>query len=167
MSLINSALAIWLSLNPPSQCVENCTTSEIGLSLIRQFEGYSPFVYKDAVGKPTIGYGHLMLPGEKFAEPLMQGDAEALLKKDIAPRERAVNAMVRVSLHSGQFDALVSFVYNLGGGSLQRSGLLKKVNRAEHESVPPEFEKWAYAGGKKLRGLEIRREAEAMLYKGG
>lgn len=65
-----------------------------------------------------------------------------------------------------RFDALVSFTFNLGGGALQRSTLRRKVNREEHEDVPREFLRWVWAGGRKLRGLVRRREAEALLYQG-
>jgi lysozyme len=70
-----------------------------------------------------------------------------------------------VPLNNGQFDALVSFNFNLGGGALQRSTLRRKVNREEHDDVPAELMKWVWAGGKKLRGLVRRREAEGLTYK--
>ena len=81
--------------------------------------------------------------------------------------ERSVLRLINVPLEDGQFDALVSFAYNLGGGALQRSTLRKKVNREHHELVPREFRKWVYAGGCKLRGLVRRRNAEADLYAWG
>jgi len=74
--------------------------------------------------------------------------------------------LITVPLNHGQFDALVSFVFNVGGGALQRSTLRSRVNRDEHGEVPAEFMKWIWAGGRKLKGLVRRREAEAALYAG-
>lgn len=78
--------------------------------------------------------------------------------------EQAVCRLIKVPLTDGQFDALVSFTFNLGSGALQRSTLRRKVNHEEHEEVPDQFMRWVWAGGKKLRGLVMRREAEASLY---
>ena len=75
--------------------------------------------------------------------------------------ERAVLRLIRVRLADDQFDALVSFTFNLGAGALQRSTLRRKVNREEHGEVPPEFMRWVWAGGRKLKGLIRRRAAEA------
>jgi lysozyme len=72
--------------------------------------------------------------------------------------------LIAVPLTAGQFDALVSFTFNLGGGALQRSTLRRKVNREEHAAVPAELMEWVWAGGRKLKGLVRRREAEAALY---
>jgi lysozyme len=87
-----------------------------------------------------------------------------LLIKDVLSAEKSVLRLIQAPLTDGQFDALVSFTFNLGGGALQRSTLRRKVNRQEHEDVPAEFMKWVWAGGKKLRGLVRRREAETRLY---
>ena len=140
------------------------TTGERGLALIKESEGLRLSTYLDAVGKPTIGYGHLIRPGETFNGPISQQQAEALLRKDLADTEQGIAKAVRVSITQGQFDALVSFTFNLGAGALQRSTLRRKVNREEHADVPAEFMKWVWAGGKKLKGLIRRREAEAGLY---
>ena len=86
------------------------------------------------------------------------------MRQDAQIAERAVLRLIRVPLTNGQFDALVSFTFNLGGGALQRSTLRRKVNREEHAAVPCEFRKWVSAGGRKLRDLIRRRNAEAMLY---
>ena len=72
--------------------------------------------------------------------------------------ERAVLRLIKVPLTDGQFDALVSFTFNLSSGALQRSTLRRKVNREEHEEVPAEFMRWVWVGGRKLRGLVRRRE---------
>ena len=151
--------------HPPTSCVDNCVVSDAGLALVKHFEGYSPIVYEDAAGYPTIGFGHLIRPGEKIQEPLLGDAAERLLQEDIAPKAAAVNARVSVPLHQGQFDAVVSWTYNLGEGALKSSTMLKKINAARHEEVPAQIKRWNRAGGKVLKGLERRREAEAALYR--
>ena len=75
--------------------------------------------------------------------------------------------LIRVPLEDGHFNALVSFAFNLGAGALQRSRLRRKVNREEHSAVPAEFQRWVWAGGRRLKGLVRRREAKAVLDAGG
>lgn len=75
------------------------------------------------------------------------------LRQDAQIAERAVLRLINVPLTDGQFDALVSFTYNLGGGALQRSTLRRKINREEHAEVPEQFMRWVWAGGRKLKGL--------------
>ena len=137
-----------------------------GIDLIKRFEGAEAHIYEDAAGYPTIGYGHLLRVGEAefFAKGISHEDAEALLIKDVQVAERAVLRYISVPLTDGQFDALVSFTFNLGSGALQRSTLRQKVNRAEHSDASIEFLRWIYAGGRKLRGLIKRRQAEIFLY---
>lgn len=137
-----------------------------GLNLIKRFEGFEPEIYLDAAGLPTIGYGHLIRKGEHkmFENGISYEAAVALLIKDVESAERSVLRLIDVPLTDGQFDALVSFTFNLGSGALQRSTLRQKVNREEHEEVPREFLRWVWAGGRKLRGLIRRREAETRLY---
>ncbi len=87
-----------------------------------------------------------------------------MLHRDVQTAQRAVLRLINVPLTDGQYDALVSFTYNLGSGTLQRSTLRRKVNREEHNDVPAEFKRWVYAGGRKLLGLVRRRCAEAEIY---
>ncbi|BCL40994.1 TPA: lysozyme [Enterobacter roggenkampii] len=143
--------------------------TEVGLNLIKRFEGFSPTIYICPAGYPTIGYGHVVLAHEKdrFAPGITHAEASELLRKDAAIAERAVLRLISVPLTDGQFDALVSFTFNLGAGALQRSSLRRKVNRGEHESVPAELMKWVWAAGKKVSGLIRRREIEGALYKSG
>lgn len=136
-----------------------------GIDLIKRFEGFSRTVYFCPAGYPTIGYGHVVKDGEDFSNGIMEGEAEELLRLDAVIAERAVLRLINVRLTDGQFDALVSFTYNLGGGALQRSTLRRKINREEHAEVPEQFMRWVWAGGRKLKGLVRRREAEGMLYK--
>jgi len=140
--------------------------SEKGINLIKRFEGFEPKIYLDAAGLPTIGYGHLLRAGEAemFKNSISPEAGEALLIKDVLSAEQAVLRLINVPLTDGQFDALVSFTFNLGSGALQRSTLRRKVNREEHSEVPREFMRWVWAGGRKLRGLIRRREAEVQLY---
>ena len=137
-----------------------------GLDLIKRFEGFSPTIYICPAGYPTIGYGHVVRDGEleQFAEGVSQEEGEELLRMDIRWAERGVLHLINVPLTDGQFDALVSFTFNLGSGALQRSTLRRKVNREEHYEVPNQLMRWVWAGGRKLNGLIKRRLAEATLY---
>ena len=140
-----------------------------GLALIKCFEGLAPEIYVCPGGWPTIGYGHVVRDAERerFADGIDETEAETLLRRDVATAEQAVLRLIRVPLEDGRFDALCSFTFNLGAGALQRSTLRRKVNRGEHDAVPAEFGRWVWAGGRKLKGLMRRREAEAGLYAGG
>lgn len=134
-----------------------------GIDLIKRFEGFSSTVYICPAGYPTIGYGHLVRDHETFEE-ISQEEAEALLRIDVESAERAVLRLIKVPLTDGQFDALVSFTYNLGSGALQCSTLRRKVNRQAHSEVPAQLVRWVWAGGRKLNGLIRRRAVEAKLY---
>jgi len=101
---------------------------------------------------------------ERFADGIDEQEAEDLLQGDVRWAERGVLRLINVPLTDGQFDALVSFTFNLGTGALQRSTLRRKVNREEHAQVPREFMRWVWAGGKRLRGLVKRRTAESGMY---
>lgn len=135
-----------------------------GLDLIKRFEGFSRTVYFCPAGYPTIGYGHVVKDDEDFSAGIDESQAEELLRQDAQIAERAVLRLINVPLTDGQFDALVSFTYNLGGGALQRSTLRRKINREEHAEVPEQFMRWVWAGGRKLKGLVRRRAAEAEIY---
>ncbi len=140
--------------------------SKQGLDLICRFEGFSPIIYICPAGYPTIGYGHLITEAnkEQFLDGVDEDEALELLRSDVGKAERAVLRLISVPLTQGQFDALVSFTFNLGSGALQRSTLRRKVNREEHDDVPAEFMKWVWAGGRKLKGLVKRRAAESAIY---
>lgn len=101
---------------------------------------------------------------EQFPPTISEREAERILRQDVQEAERAVLRLINVPLSDGQFDALVSFTFNLGGGALQRSTLRRKLNRAEYDDAVGEFMKWVYAGGRKLNGLVKRRAAEADLF---
>ena len=140
--------------------------SKDGLDIICRFEGLSPVIYICPAGYPTIGYGHLITEAnkKKFLDGVDEDEALELLRSDVGKAERAVLRLIAVPLTQGQFDALVSFTFNLGAGALQRSTLRRKINREEHGDVPAELMKWVWAGGRKLKGLVKRRAAEAATY---
>ncbi len=135
-----------------------------GLDLIKRFEGYSDTIYICPAGKPTIGYGHVVLGGEDFGSSISEDEAEEILRRDVADAERAVCDLIPGELTDGQFDALVSFTFNLGRGALRRSTLRQRVLAGKHDEATAEFGRWVNAGGKRLSGLVKRRAAEAELY---
>lgn len=145
-------------------------TGSKGLSLIKSFEGFYSKPYLDPVGIPTIGYGVIKYPNGKRVTmqdaPITEQQASDLLAQLLSQTyEKEVNKLVKVPLNQNQYDALVSFTYNLGGTNLGKSTLLKKINGNPCDSsIRSEFEKWVNAGGKKLAGLVRRRKAEADLY---
>jgi lysozyme len=138
--------------------------SDKGLQLIKDSEGFVGHVYLNAVGKPTVGYGHLIKAGEDFSDGLTEEQATELLQNDVKWAENAVAAAVTVSLNQNQFDALVDFTFNLGAGALQGSTLLKLVNQGKMDEAADEFPKWVHANGKVLPGLVTRRGAERDLW---
>ena len=89
---------------------------------------------------------------------------ERLLAEDLVEFEEYVDTLVKVPLTQNQFDALVSWTFNLGSGNLQESTMLRKLNYGDYESVPDEMRRWNKAGGEVLEGLTRRREAEALLF---
>lgn len=137
-------------------------TNQAGIELIKRYEGLRLKPYLCAAGYPTIGYGHLV--ASLRVPAITAEEAERLLKIDLFVAESAVLRLVRVPLTDGQFDALVSFVFNLGSGRLQASTLLRRLNAGDYQGAALEFRKWVYGGGRKLPGLIARREAEAALF---
>lgn len=136
-----------------------------GLELIKKYEGFSPLAYPCVAGKMTIGYGHVILPDEKFPCGVTENQAVELLLKDVAVAEKTVLAFVRVPLNRNQFDALVSFVFNVGARNFALSSLLRALNGCRYEDCPAEIMRWVYAGGAVCAGLMRRRRAEADLFK--
>jgi lysozyme len=135
------------------------------LRLVKAFEGFAPSPYLCPAGWWTVGYGHVIKSRDAVPNPITEELAGQILATDIQIAERAVLRLIAAPLTDGQFDALVSFTFNLGAGALQRSTLRRKVNRGEHRDVPAEFLKWVNAGGRRLPGLVRRRQAEAELYR--
>ena len=145
-------------------------TSDAGIALIKEFEGCELACYADAVGVPTIGYGHTvgLTQAHVGVKSITQEAAERLLREDDLPRyEAGVSAVVKVPLEQHQFDALVSFAYNLGVGALASSTLLRKLNVKDYGGAASEFPRWVRAGNQVLPGLVRRRAAEQALFGGG
>lgn len=133
-----------------------------GFNLIKEFEGLRLHTYKCPADRWTIGYGHTA--NASANDVITEAQAISLLYQDVAKSERAVNQYVRVPLTQNQFDALVSFVFNLGVGNFRTSTLLKKLNAGDYDDAAKEFGRWIHAGGKALPGLVRRREAERALF---
>lgn len=145
-------------------------TGPKGLALIKEFEGCELTAYRDAVGVWTIGYGHTAAAGDPIPTPGMtitEAEAEEILRRDLVKYERAVLDAVTVPLSQEQFDALMSWTFNLGPGNLRNSTMLKKINAGDFAAVPEQIARWNRAGGKVLRGLIRRREAEGKLFASG
>lgn len=106
--------------------------SQNGLDLIKKSESFAPLPYICPAGKLTIGYGHCILPHESFTK-ITEKDAEEILRKDAAIAENCINKAVKVPLTQNQFDALVSFIFNVGCAAFLKSTLLRKLN----ETTPP------------------------------
>jgi len=141
--------------------------SNAGISLIKEFEGCRLKAYQDSVGVWTIGYGWTQpVDGRKIGPGMVidQATTERLLKCGLVQYEQGVNQLVKVIITQGQFDALVSFAYNLGLRSLSTSTLLRKLNAGDKQGAADEFGKWVNAGGVRLNGLVKRREAERKLF---
>jgi lysozyme len=139
-------------------------TSDKGRELIKAFEGLRLEAYKCAAGVWTIGYGHTR--GVNQGQKITQQQADDYLIEDLEIFENGVSRLVTVSLNQDQFDALVSFAFNLGIGALSKSTLLKKLNAGKYEEVGDEFLKWVMAGGKRRLGLVRRRKQEKNLFEG-
>jgi len=141
--------------------------SESGIELLKRFEGLELEAYQDIAGIWTIGYGHTgpdVQPGMKISER----DAEELLRRDLKPREQAVSAATKTSLNQNEFDALVSFVYNVGANAFRGSTALKRLNRGDRVGAADALTWWnkATVGGvlREVMGLTRRRAAERALF---
>jgi lysozyme len=136
--------------------------SNNGINLIKRFEGLELKAYKDSVGILTIGYGHTH--AVKAGDVITGEQAHAFLREDLQVAEMTINTNVKVKLTQGQFDALASFVFNLGSGNFVKSTLIRKLNAGDYAGAADEFGKWVNAGGKKLPGLVKRRAAEREVF---
>ena len=138
--------------------------STAGVDLLTHFEGLRLEAYQDSVGVWTIGYGHTkgVTPSMKITE----SQANNLLKTELIEYQNYINEMVNISLDQCQFDALVCWVYNLGPTNLKNSTLLTLLNQGVKFQIPEQIRRWNRAGGKILKGLVRRREAEALMFAG-
>ena len=137
-------------------------TSPKGIALIKEFEGLRLKAYKCPGGVWTIGYGHTV--GVKPGMVISEAQAEEYLKADLIAFERYLNGL-RLALNQNQFDALISFIYNVGTGNFSNSTLLRKVRaNPQDNSIMDEFLRWVYSKDRVLPGLQRRRLAEMKLY---
>jgi GH24 family phage-related lysozyme (muramidase) len=145
-------------------------TSANGRALIEACEGCRLTAYQDSVGVWTVGFGHTSAAGLPSVRQGMslsgKAEADEILARDLEKVERQVAQYVKVGLTQNQFDALVSFTFNLGPGNLSRSTLLRKLNAGDVPGASAEFGKWNRAGGKVLDGLTKRRRAERLMFDG-
>lgn len=167
------AKAIGMAAGVPRATAEGLTISDAGIQLIKRFEGLELRAYPDpgTGGKPwTIGIGTTVYPNGqvvKAGDVITEAQAEEYLRHDLARFEAAVNKLTGGVATQGQFDALVSLVYNIGETALKHSTLLRKHNEGDYDGAAKEFGRWVNAGGRKLTGLVRRRAAEAALYRAG
>ena len=137
-------------------------TSQKGIDLIKEFEGFRARAYLCPANVLTIGYGHTKTCRQGQVISTTKG--EELLKEDLKRFENAVNVLVKVPLNQNQFDALVSFAFNVGVGAFRNSTLLRRLNQGNYKLAADEFKRWVRGGGKKLPGLIRRRQAERDLF---
>jgi lysozyme len=143
-------------------------TSQQGLKLIERFEGLSLTPYTDCVGLYTIGVGHLIGDGRSLPSSwnrtLTVNECYELLASDVTKFELGIARYITAKLTQNQFDALISFAFNLGLGTLQRSSLRQKLNRGDQEGAVKTWLKYNMAGGQVVKGLDLRRKAEVSLF---
>jgi hypothetical protein len=133
--------------------------SRILIEKIKEFEGLRLRAYRDSGGKPTIGYGHTL--GVKMGQRITELQAEEMLRQDLWVAGRFANTIKEIDTQ-GKYDAVVSFIFNLGVGSFKRSTLYRRILRhAPDKMIQAEFRRWTHSGGKVLSGLVKRREWEA------
>jgi len=141
--------------------------SDRGINLIQHFEGFYSKPYYCPAGVLTIGFGTVIKDPKPYLQGITKEQATNMMMNEIIKNERSINRLVKVFINQNQFDALISFVYNLGAGNLQASTLLRKLNNLDFLGAADEFPKWRKAGGRVLQGLVRRRLAERGLFLGG
>ena len=143
-------------------------TSDNGEKLIKKYEGFSSTPYLCPAKVPTIGYGATYYPNGKAVTlkdtPITEKQADEMLSFMLVKYENAVSRYVSIPLTQNQFDALVSFCYNVGQSNLLSSTLLKKLNAKDYKGASNEFLKWNKSGGKVLQGLVNRRKDEREVF---
>ena len=155
----------------------NMQVGQSGKKLFQEWEGLELNEYLDSGGAPTIGVGHLMTRSERMSgKIIIKGKGVVyrkgltvqqcwdLLDQDLDSAEASVNSMVKVPLNQNQFDALVSFVFNVGNNAFRDSTLLKVLNAGHFDQVPTQLRRWIRDNGKIVKGLINRREKEISLW---
>ncbi len=167
---------------PAQKHNSDMTLSQHGLNFLRNVEGLKLTTYRDLAGYQSIGIGHKLLPEElrsgkisiggqliPYKDGITQEQADTLKRQDLVPVERAIREYVRVSITQSQFDALVSFAFNVGTWAFLGSSLLRKLNEGSYSEVPSEMKRWdkiSTENGEKVSvvGLATRRRKEADLW---
>lgn len=155
----------------------NMQVGQSGKKLFQEWEGLELNEYLDSGGAPTIGVGHLMTRSERmsgkiiingkgvvYRKGLTVQQCWDLLDQDLDSAEACVNSLVKVPLNQNQFDALVSFVFNVGNNAFRDSTLLKMLNAGHFDQVPTQLRRWIRDNGKIVKGLINRREKEISLW---
>ena len=142
------------------------SSTELALDLISKWEGFSPHPYEDVVGIQTIGYGHVILPGEEF-DTLTHDEALDLLEADMQIAIECLDNYAEVDLTPEMEAALISFIFNVGCGAFRGSTLLRLLNKGDYAGASKQFSRWNKAGGNVVCGLTNRRAAEAELFRSG
>ena len=144
---------------------------EKGLGVTKSSEGFRAQLYEDVARYCTIGYGHLIkrapcngTEAPNFLRGLSEPEGTVVLTSDMAGAQRVVQVAVEVDLNDAQFAALCDFVFNVGPTNFKNSALLRAVNAGEFDRVPAQMRRWTLAGGKAVKGLANRREAEIRLF---
>lgn len=142
--------------------------SYMGIELLKEHEGFREKAYKDTGGVWTIGYGTIKWLGKPVEAGQTITDKEALLalQADLAWAQTAVNQLVRVPLKQHMFDALVSFVYNIGESAFSKSTMLRLLNEGKYDQAAEQFKRWNQDNGKVIPGLVSRRKVEESLFRG-
>jgi lysozyme len=138
--------------------------SDEGLRFLANEEGTVLHVYKDVVGIPTIGVGHVVRAGESFPNGITLEQAMKLLANDVMVAENAIKTHVKVELNQNQFDALTSFIFNCGGGAFASSTMLKLLNQSDYVGCADQLLRWVHAGKDVNQGLVNRRKRERALF---
>lgn len=140
--------------------------SQNAVDLIVSFEGEILKVYLDPIGLPTVGVGHLCQPHEGFrlGEIITRERSRELLRIDIERFEKAINELVLRQLNQNQFDAVVSFAFNVGTTTFRRSSVLRLLNESRFADAANFLLRYRFADGKSLKGLLRRRKAERQLF---
>jgi len=145
----------------------NLSLSSKGLDFIKSWEKYRAEVYLDEGDLGTIGYGHLIRPGENFSAGVDPARALSILRIDAADAESCVNTTVRITIAQEHFDALTSLCFNIGCGNFRGSTLLRKLNAVDVTGASEQFLVWNKVGGQISAGLVVRRKMEQKIFDTG
>jgi lysozyme len=139
---------------------------EDGIEHIKQFEGFRTHAYKDSADIWTIGYGSTRIHGRAVQADDVITEHQALnqMRQDLDSFEKTVNESVKVYLTQSQYNALVSFTYNVGSHAFKTSTLLKKLNQSDYHAAAKQFMMWIFANKKPIEGLVTRRRLEQKLF---